>query len=71
MASKLEAVRRFTAAIAANRTQPSDSDVNALLAVGYDRRAAVALALVAGAKTPVNTLTYLALPILDADFRVL
>ena len=66
---KLEAVRRFTAAIAANRTQPSDSDVNALLAAGYDRRAVVALALAAGAKTLVNAVTHLARPALDAGFR--
>lgn len=65
---KLEAVRRFTAAIAANRTQPSDSDVNALLAVGYDRRAMVALALAAGAKTLVNTVTHLSRPTLDSGF---
>lgn len=66
---KLEAVRRFTAAIAANRTQPSDSDVHALLAAGYDRRAVVALALAAGAKTLVNSVTHLARPALDAGFR--
>jgi pimeloyl-ACP methyl ester carboxylesterase/alkylhydroperoxidase family enzyme len=66
---KLEAVRRFTAAIASNRTQPSDSDVNALLAAGYDRRAVVALALAAGAKTLVNTVTHLARPTLDVGFQ--
>jgi pimeloyl-ACP methyl ester carboxylesterase len=37
---KLEAVRRFTAAIASKRTQVSDSDVKELVAAGYDRRAA-------------------------------
>jgi AhpD family alkylhydroperoxidase len=66
---KLEAVRRFTAAIASKRTQVSDSDVKELVAAGYDRRAAVALALAAGAKTLVNTVTHLSRPALDAGFR--
>lgn len=66
---KLEAVRRFTAAIASKRTQVSDSDVKALVAVGYDRRAAVALALAAGAKTLVNAVAHLAHPSLDEGFQ--
>ncbi len=66
---KLEAVRRFTAAIASKRTQVSDSDVNALLAAGYDRRAAVALALAAGAKTLANAVTHLSRPALDPGFQ--
>jgi alkylhydroperoxidase family enzyme len=67
--SKLEAVRRFTTAISSNRTQVSDSDVKALLAVGYDRRAVVALALAAGAKTLVNTVTHLSRPVPDPGFH--
>jgi pimeloyl-ACP methyl ester carboxylesterase/alkylhydroperoxidase family enzyme len=66
---KLEAVRRFTTAISSNRTQVSDSDVKALLAVGYDRRAVVALALAAGAKTLVNTVTHLSRPVPDPGFQ--
>jgi len=62
---KLEAVRQFTSAIASKCTQVSDSDVNALLAAGYDRRATVALALAAGAKTLVNTVAHLSRPALD------
>jgi pimeloyl-ACP methyl ester carboxylesterase/alkylhydroperoxidase family enzyme len=67
---KLEAVRRFTAAIASKRTQFSDSDVKELVAAGYDRRAAVALALAAGAKTLVNAVAHLSRPTLDAGFQV-
>lgn len=66
---KLEAVRRFAAAIASKRTQVSDSDVNALLAAGYDRRAAVAIALAAAGKTFVNTIAHLSRPEIDAGFR--
>jgi pimeloyl-ACP methyl ester carboxylesterase/alkylhydroperoxidase family enzyme len=65
----LEAVRRFTTAISSNRTQVSDSDVKALLAAGYDRRAVVALALAAGAKTLVNTVTHLSRPVPDSGFQ--
>jgi pimeloyl-ACP methyl ester carboxylesterase len=65
---KLEAVRLFTAAIASKRTQVSDSDVKKLLAAGYDRRAVIALALAAGAKTLVNTVTHLSRPIPDPGF---
>ena len=65
---KLEAVRRFAAAIAAKRTQVSDSDVNALKAAGYDHRAAVAIAL-AAAKTFVNTVADLSRPAIDEGFK--
>ena len=67
--AKLEAVRRFSAAIASKRTQVSDSDVNALLAAGYDRRTVVALALAAGAKTLVNTVAHLSQAIVDEGFQ--
>jgi len=67
--AKLEAVRRFADAIAFKRTQVSDSDVNELTGVGYDRRAAVAIALAAGAKTLVNTVAHLSRPEIDAGFR--
>jgi alkylhydroperoxidase family enzyme len=66
---KLEAVRRFTAAIASKRTQVSDSDVKELVAAGYDRRAAVALALAAGAKTLVKAVAHLSRPRIDASFQ--
>ena len=66
---KLEAVRAFTSAIASKRTQVSDSDVKQLVSAGYDRRAAVALALAAGAKTLVNAVTHLSRPELDKGFR--
>jgi alkylhydroperoxidase family enzyme len=67
---KLEAVRRFAAAIASKRTQVSDSDVNALKAAGYDHRAAVAIALAAGAKTLVNTVAHLSRPEIDPGFQL-
>jgi len=66
---KLEAVRRFAAAVASKRTQVSDSDVNALKAAGYDQRAAVAIALAAAAKTLVNTVAHLSRPDIDIGFR--
>ena len=66
---KLEAVRRFADAIAAKRTQVSDSDVNALKAAGYDRRAAVAIALAAAGKTLVNAVAHLSHAEIDAGFR--
>lgn len=66
---KLEAVRRFADAIASKRTQVSDSDVNALKAVGYDRRAAVAIALAAAGKTLVNTVAHLSRAEIDPGFR--
>jgi pimeloyl-ACP methyl ester carboxylesterase/alkylhydroperoxidase family enzyme len=68
---ELEAVRRFAAAIASKRTQVSDSDVNALKAAGYDHRAAVAIALAAGAKTLVNTVAHLSRPEPDAGFQAM
>jgi AhpD family alkylhydroperoxidase len=64
----LEAIRRFATAIAANRTQVSDSDVAALQAAGLDKRAAVAIALAASAKTLVNTVAHLSRTPIDAGF---
>jgi pimeloyl-ACP methyl ester carboxylesterase/alkylhydroperoxidase family enzyme len=66
--AKLEAVRRFAAAIASKQTQVSDSDVNAFKAAGYDHRASVAVALAAGAKTLVNTVAHMSRPALDEGF---
>ncbi len=66
---KLEAVRRFADAIASKRTQVSDSDVHALTAAGYDRRAAVAIALAAAGKTLVNTVAHLSKAEIDAGFQ--
>lgn len=66
---KLEAVRRFATAIASKRTQVSDSDVKALTAVGFDRRAAVAIAMAVAGKTLVNTVAHLSRVEIDAGFR--
>jgi AhpD family alkylhydroperoxidase len=65
---KLEAVRRFASAIAEKHTQVSDSDVLALKAAGYDKRAAVAIALAAAAKTLANCVAHLSRPEIDAEF---
>jgi AhpD family alkylhydroperoxidase len=67
--ARLEAVRRFAAAIATNHTQVSDSDVAALKTAGFDHRAMVAIALAAAAKTLVNTVAHLSRPAIDAAFR--
>ena len=66
---KLDAVRRFADAIASKRTQVSDSDVNTLTAAGYDRRAAVAIALAVGGKTLVNTVAHLSRISIDEGFQ--
>lgn len=66
---KLEAVRRFATAMATKRTQVSDSDVNALTAVGFDRRAAVAIAMAVAGKTLVNTVAHLSQVEIDAGFK--
>ncbi|SDD41238.1 alpha/beta fold hydrolase [Paraburkholderia lycopersici] len=65
---KLEAVRRFATAIASKRTQVSDSDVNALKAAGFDRRAAVAIAMAVAGKTLANTVAHLSRVEIDAGF---
>lgn len=67
--AKLEAVRRFAVAIAANRTQVSDSEVAALKAVGYGKREALAIALAVSAKTLVNTAAHLSHVEIDAVFK--
>lgn len=66
--AKLEAVRRFATAIASKRTQVSDSDVNALKAAGFDRRAAVAIAMAVAGKTLANTVAHLSRVEIDAGF---
>lgn len=65
---KLEAVRRFATAIASGRTQVSDSDVIALKAAGFDRRAAVAIAMAVAGKTLANTVAHLSRVEIDAGF---
>lgn len=66
---KLEAVRQFATAIASKRTQVSDSDVNTLKAAGFDRRAAVAIAMAVAGKTLVNTVAHLSRVEIDAGFQ--
>ncbi len=56
---RLEAVRRFAAAITSNKTQVSDSEVRALTVAGYDRSAVMAIALAAAAKTLANAVAHL------------
>ena len=66
---KLEAVRQFATAIASKRTQVSDSDVNLLRAAGFDRRAAVAIAIAVSCKTLANTVAHLSRVEIDAGFQ--
>ncbi|WP_042263905.1 alpha/beta fold hydrolase [Paraburkholderia heleia] len=65
---KLEAVRLFATAIASKRTQVSDSDVKALTAAGFDRRAAVAIAMAVAGKTLANAVAHLSRVEIDAGF---
>jgi AhpD family alkylhydroperoxidase len=65
---KLEAVRRFATAISSQRTQPTNEDIQAFKAAGFDRRAAVAVALACAAKTLVNTVAHLSHAEIDAVF---
>jgi pimeloyl-ACP methyl ester carboxylesterase/alkylhydroperoxidase family enzyme len=65
---RLEAVRHFATAIASKRTQVSDSDVKVLTAVGFDRRAAVAIAMAVAGKTLANTVAHLSKVEIDASF---
>jgi pimeloyl-ACP methyl ester carboxylesterase/alkylhydroperoxidase family enzyme len=65
---KLEAVRRFATAIAANRAQVSDSDIHALKAVGLDRRAAVAIAMAVAGKMLANAVANMSRVPTDAGF---
>ncbi|MDE1906546.1 MAG: carboxymuconolactone decarboxylase family protein, partial [Rhodospirillales bacterium] len=66
---KLEAVRRFATALVVNRTQPSDSDIKALKAVGYDKRAAIAIAFAVSIKAIANAAAHLSRPEIDAAFQ--
>jgi pimeloyl-ACP methyl ester carboxylesterase/alkylhydroperoxidase family enzyme len=66
---KLEAVRQFATAIASKRTQVSDSDVNALKTAGFDKRAAVAIAMAVAGKALVNTVAHLSQIEIDAGFQ--
>lgn len=66
---KLEAVRRFAAAIVTKRTQVSDSDVNALKAAGFERRAVVAIAMAVAGKALANTVAHLSRVEIDAGFQ--
>jgi len=66
---KLEALRQFTAALAAGRAQVSDAHVTAFVAAGYDARAAVTVALGLASKTFANTVAHLARPEIDAPLR--
>ncbi|MBU6425535.1 MAG: alpha/beta fold hydrolase [Rhodospirillales bacterium] len=66
--ARLEAVRRFATALVVNRAQPSDSDIKALKAAGYDQRAAIAIAFAVSIKALANAAAHLARPEIDAAF---
>lgn len=67
--TKLEAVRRFANAIVTQRTQVSDSDVNALVKAGLDSGAIVAIAMAVAGKTLANTVAHLSQVEIDEGFR--
>jgi AhpD family alkylhydroperoxidase len=65
---KLETLRCFARSIAENRTQVSDARVAAMLSVGFDHRAMVAVFMAVAAKTFANGIAHLARPQIDAGF---
>lgn len=65
---KLEALRRFTAAVVASRGWPSDTDTSAFLDVGYGRQQVLEVVLGVGIKTLSNYANHIAETPLDAAF---
>jgi AhpD family alkylhydroperoxidase len=65
---KLEALRRFTAAVVTSRGWPSDSETAALLSVGYERQQVLEVVLGVGMKTLSNYANHIAETPLDQAF---
>jgi AhpD family alkylhydroperoxidase len=65
---KLEALRRFTAAIVTSRGRPSDVDTEAFRAVGYGNQQVLEVLLGVGMKTLSNYTNYLVDTPLDRAF---
>jgi uncharacterized peroxidase-related enzyme len=65
---KLEALRRFTAAVAATRARPSEADTAAFVAAGYTPAQILEVILGVGMKTLSNYTNHVAETPLDAAF---
>ncbi len=65
---KLEALRRFTAAVVETRGRPSERDTKAFLGAGYSRANLLEVILGAGLKTLSNYTNHVAETPLDAAF---
>jgi len=65
---KLAALRRFAELLTFGRGQVRNTDIEAFLAAGYDRRAVVAVAFGVAVKTFANALAHLAQTPVDAPF---
>lgn len=66
--AKLEALRRFTAAVVATRGWPSAADTAAFTEAGYGRQQALEVVLGVGLKTLSNYMNHIAQTPLDAAF---
>lgn len=65
---KLEALRRFTAAVVSTRGWPSDADTEAFLGAGYGKQQVLEVALGVGMKTLSNYTNHVAGTPLDQAF---
>jgi alkylhydroperoxidase family enzyme len=65
---KLEALRRFTAAVVTSRGWPSDADTGAFLNAGYGRQQVLEVVLGVGIKTLSNYTNHIADTPLDQAF---
>lgn len=66
--SKLEAIRRFTAAVVSSRGWPSDADTAAFLSAGYGKQQVLEVVLGVGVKTLSNYTNHIAHIPLDPAF---
>lgn len=65
---KLEALRRFTAAVVTSRGRPSESETNAFVAAGYGNQQVLEVVLGVGIKTLSNYTNHIADTPLDQAF---
>lgn len=66
--ARLDALRRFTAAVVESRGWPSEDDTKAFLAAGYGRQQVLEVVLGVGLKTLSNYTNHIAETPLDAPF---
>jgi AhpD family alkylhydroperoxidase len=67
--AKLEALRRFTAAVVASRGRPAEADTSAFLAPGYGKQQVLEVVLGVGLKTLSNYTNHIAATPLDQAFH--